>query len=248
MKTKFDIEIIDRYLEGQLNAEDVILFEEKLKSDPEFAQDVEIHKMAINAIYVHSRDELKQKLKDIHDNRVNRSLTVKFPYRIAASIAVIFLISSVVFYITMNRTPNYSKLFDESFVPYQDMISQQSRGENNDDKLLINEAMKYYNQKKFDKAVLLFDKIVKSKQSNDAVIYYYGISCLGSKENNIAIELLSRLSENHESMFYEQSKWYLALGYLYRKDKENTVKTLCDIIQNKTFNNEKANDLLKEIE
>jgi tetratricopeptide (TPR) repeat protein len=248
MKTKFDIDLIDRYIEGKLTNEDLILFEEKLKSDPEFAQDVETHKMAINVIFLHSRDELKKKLNDIHDNRMNKAFTMNVSYRVAASIAVIFLVSSVVFYLAVIRTPDYSKLFDDTFVPYQDMISQQSRGDNNENKTLINDAMNYYNQKKFDKAILIFDKILRSKQSNDAVIYYYGISCLGSKENNIAIELLSQLSVNPESMFYEQARWYLALGYLFKKDKENTVKILHDIIRNKTFNNEKAKELLDDLE
>lgn len=248
MKTKFDIDMIDRYLEGRLNKEDLILFEERLKSDPEFAQDLEIHKMAINAVFVHGRDELKQKLNDIHDNRIKKTITMRVSYRVAASIAAVFLISSVVFYLTANRTPNYSKLFDESFVPYQDMISQQSRGDNSENKPLINDAMKYYNEKKFDKAILLFDKIVKNKQSNDAVIYYYGISCLGSKENNIAIELLSQLSVNPGSMFFEQAKWYLALAYLYKQDKENTAKILHEIILKGTFNSQKAKELLDKIE
>ena len=248
MKTKFDIDVIDRYLEGKLNNEELALFEDRLKTDADFAQDIEIHKMAIKAIYLHSRSELKHKLNNIHENRMRKSFTLKISYRVAASIAVVFLVSSVLIYMNFSKPTDYTKIFDESFVPYQDMISQQSRGDNTENQPLINEAMTYYNQKKFDKAALLFEKIIKTKQSNDAVVYYYGICCLGSKENNIAIELLSQLANNQSSMFNEQAKWYLALGYLHNKDKEKTIKLLKEIVQNKTFNNEKASELLNRLD
>jgi tetratricopeptide (TPR) repeat protein len=59
-------EIIERYLQGELEDDMLILFQEKIETDSEFKREVEVQQMMLQNIKRTGRQELKQYLKEIH--------------------------------------------------------------------------------------------------------------------------------------------------------------------------------------
>jgi len=58
------IDQFNAYLKRQLSADDIMAFEKRLKTDPEFAKEFELHSLLVEGIKEHARTELKSFLKD----------------------------------------------------------------------------------------------------------------------------------------------------------------------------------------
>jgi tetratricopeptide (TPR) repeat protein len=59
-------EIIERYLQGELEDDMLIMFREKIETDSEFKREVEVQQLMLQNIKRTGRHELKQYLKEIH--------------------------------------------------------------------------------------------------------------------------------------------------------------------------------------
>ena len=60
-----DIELIERYLLGQMPEEELPNFKARLQKDTDFANEVALYKSILSGIHIHGKQVLKNKLKDI---------------------------------------------------------------------------------------------------------------------------------------------------------------------------------------
>ena len=103
------IDLFDNYIKGTLSAEDKAGFENQLSNDEVFAKAFQEHKTLIASLAQHAtRNELKKKLKAIHEKELGINSKVISMYReetfakrhgrtlaVAASTAVIAVLSTV---------------------------------------------------------------------------------------------------------------------------------------------------------
>ena len=67
-----NIEWIERYLEGKLPDEERRIFEEKMKSDKDFAQMVDFQRAIVGGIVNSARLDFKKKLEEIHQTQIKK--------------------------------------------------------------------------------------------------------------------------------------------------------------------------------
>jgi lipopolysaccharide biosynthesis regulator YciM len=156
--------------------------------------------------------------------------------------------SPLVLYLNSNQQSKTDKLFFTNFSPYMNITTQRGSDDSQQRSTLQNAAMHFYNNRDYNKAIVNFEELFKSQNSPDSLVqFYYGISCLGAQHNQKAVEVFSKLSSKKNYLFYDQSKWYLALSYLQNHDKEATIRTLKEIIEEKGDYTSKALNLLEEL-
>ena len=111
-------------------------------------------------------------------------------------------------------------LYEETYSPVGDYITNMD-----DDLSDMENAMKFFNNRKFDTAEQLFHKIYGTTR-DQAALFYLGQSQYEAHKFEQSIRSLSRVTSNYQP----EARWYMALAYLKLEDENNMQKTLDMII------------------
>jgi len=267
MKDNQYTELIDAYLLEQLSNEEMEKFNSLLTEDSEFKGRVDDACAAFELIKIEGKEEIRTELKKIHEgmNNSNSKTSIPFILKFAAIFIGIFTIGALIWY-SMSPQYNYGRLYADNFEPYTNLLTIKGETTVTDEQSLINNAMYQYDLHDYEKANLSFQRLLEIKKNNDTVLFYYGISKLGSGDSKNAISLLSKLEENEESLFsrFGHVKWYLALAYLKHIDEisqednisasdidyylEKCKNLLTDIIKDKGDYSDEAQKILKGLD
>src|SRR5438045_243087 len=111
MINEADIELIEKYLEGKLIGDALILFEKRMENDFQFKKEVELQRLTILAIQREGRSDLREKIKLIAKDIEPISITwySHLPFIIVAAASVI-LILSLGIYFTLQNNKEESRL------------------------------------------------------------------------------------------------------------------------------------------
>ena len=99
-------EMLDKYVKGQLSAEEIAAFEEKLKTDAQFKRKAEEHQLFVNELKsYHEQNQVRQLLNDEHElmekiRTITPENSSKWKFwpmaAVAASIAIVCIVGTVV--------------------------------------------------------------------------------------------------------------------------------------------------------
>ncbi len=148
------------------------------------------------------------------------------------------------------KTLSASQLAANYFEPYP---KPQYRGnvEDLDDVFLLYEA------KKYDTVISLFNQKLKTlndEETINMVLFYRGV-CLFNKalegdDERLLESAKKSFAANYtdaESMYREESGWYLALVYLSLENKAKATEILKKIVYDQAYNHKEANLLLEKL-
>jgi tetratricopeptide (TPR) repeat protein len=246
------IQQIENYLHGEMEGETLREFEELLLQDESLVEEMENYKKAVEGIRINSRDELKDRLKSIHDEVIgaqySRRMYAMKALRVAAVIFGVLILAVPSYYFYHQNNLNQSeRLFAENFSPYMNITTQRGLDENKEN-ILEKAAMYYYNNKEFEKAIINFEEILKTKNKFDpTILFYYGITCLAANQNEKSIGIFSKLATDKNYLLWEQSQWYLALAYVKANNLNKARETLNLIAKENGQFSIKAINLLYEL-
>ena len=77
-----NIKEIDRYVEGTMEPDEVLLFEEKIRRDSLLRVNVSLHKEVLAIVRIYHRKKLKQELEALHKRVFNDPLKAGFRQRV----------------------------------------------------------------------------------------------------------------------------------------------------------------------
>ncbi|MEL6305031.1 MAG: hypothetical protein AAFQ20_09605 [Bacteroidota bacterium] len=235
-------ELVDKYLQNQLNEEEQILFDRLLKEDAEFRNEVQFME-DIQAVS-QQEDELnfREQLSDFEkESNKQRGAGNYTKWLVAASVV---LVASLSYVFWPKPQESMEQIFVEHFEPYRNVIQPVVRGEEQqkNEKQL---AFQYYEQRKYDKAIGLFDKLYGS--SNEPYYLFYKANALIQLNRaNEAIPLLEAHLKTKDTLA-EKSPWYLAMAYLKMNDKNNTKKWLKLVVKQQKYKADTAQKLLSSL-
>ena len=244
-------ELIERFLAGELTEEELKVFNQQMQSDPEFAQEVRLHRELAEVIADDGVWEFEKKVKSISDEfekPKSKIVTIngRRKYLIAASLAAVLIISSLFTYRLISGSPTNEQLFAEYFEPYPTYDIQRS----DDDSLATRRdvALGKYDRNDFAGALADFELWLQD-QPGDVVGRYYSGNCylkLGKPEK--AIESFRFVIDHRNNLYVQQSDWYLVLAFLQKDDTE-AAKTALKALTEKpnAFNRSKAQEILKKM-
>ena len=236
--------LINGYFENSLGQDQLKEFEQLLKTDPEFATEVDFQKELQQSLKKNERQEIKQMFRELN-TEVNKPETKVFrlrPWLAAASIA---LLAGIGAWMLFFNTPeiNTDQLYAANFTPYENVVHPIERGTQLED--LKTRAFTAYENEDFSLALQLFDEL-NTKQTDGYIDFYSAIVYMQLGNHAKAIPLLKGYIDANGEL-KDRATWYLALSHLKQDDLEATKAELKNLIKMGSFKKEDAEKLLKTL-
>lgn len=231
-------ELIEKYFEHSLSAQEQDLFNEYLKNDKEFAAEVLFQKNVRQAIQANKREELKLKLSSFEKPFRNRK---KFVIWYAAAAIIV---ASAVGLLILNQNPDPGKLYEAYYHTYPNVIAPTVRGADADN--LKSQAFYEYDNGNYKTSLKLFSQIYE-KDHDDYALFYLSLSLVELNRHEEAIASFERFDLNKNNGFTPFVKWYKALSYLKTNQKGKAIILLESLAQTTNPQQEMAEKLLSEL-
>jgi len=191
-------------------------FEKSLKTDTHLRQQVEEVRLLFQAVEEHS---LRNKLEDFHEElslgqpqlKSKESLEKSsFNIKYLAIAASLVLLMGLGYWLLFGQKSADEKLFAQYFKPDPGLITPMSTTSDYE----FYRGMVDYKQGNYDLAIERWSTLIEQKPNNDTLNYYLGVSYLAQDKNENAIKYLSKALESPNSIFVNESWYYLGLAYL----------------------------------
>jgi len=216
---------IDRYVLGKMSSDEALAFEKEISQNADLRKKVEDITDLEAVLSLNEFEKLKKGL------RTEKSSKMHYWYIAAASIALLFVATFVIY--NMSLGSDSEDIYLSYFKPYPNIIDAIDRS----DKSTMS-AYQLYEIGNYEEALRQLEKT----DSDPALFYKAQILMIEGKSFE-AITLYKKISK--KSKFYEASRWYLALALIREDDFEKAALILKEM---KDDYNSRAQELLSKIE
>lgn len=241
---KSQIELIERYIEGDLMPEEIKEVRQLIKTDPKFHKEYKLRLEVNEAINEKSIMQLRYKLNMIHQQEVThttgivRQIFRKNWHLAAAAVTILIIVGS--FLISTLNTPEPDLLFNQYYT--SDAIFTARSGENAED-LKLTTGLQKFQKQEYTEAI----KLLKEVSGNIVSDYYLGISYIETKQFQNAKLAFSNITEKENNLFTEQAEWYKGLCLLKLKEINNAKELFTSISSSNSIYNQNAKEILKKL-
>ncbi|MDC8004682.1 tetratricopeptide repeat protein [Aureisphaera galaxeae] len=240
-------EHIDGYLKGTLDEDTRNNFEQRLQSDSELREELEIQKKLYEHFEVHSEEEerLQGVMKSIEDaGKAYHGLhgrRKKLRYFIPVAASIVLLVGYFMFF-------GSSSSMDSLYAEYSDWDSLPSLTERGTEVNTLQKAADYFSEKSYAEAISALQTHLEKDPENPLALSYLGLSHLEMQNYDEAIKTFDLL-QNGTSLDRNKALWYKAMTYLKAKDEANTISTLEHLLEDSNnYKHKEANELLKTLQ
>lgn len=233
------IQLIVRYLNGQMASEEREAFEQALNQNEELSQ---VYYSYISRISVKQElDELVRK-NDLPMRSAGRNKK-QLLFKIAA--LILLLLIPTVFLINEYLFSTHSLITEDNMKYYV----ENTRGNNDLAFQLQNEAFRSYQHKEYEKAAKLFTQLSDTAETAGKYHLYAGICLLWSGEQTdielAHFKLLKVMQSNNQ--YSRAAQWYYALTLFERGQKEEAKKIFIQFANDTSaFKKMEAETILKD--
>ena len=247
MEMNYDQHTIDKFLLGELDEKTEKEFQARLEVDKVLAEEVNVHKNALDIIESLGDFEMKARIQKIHNQQINQSapatkrIELKKWFAIAAAIS--FLLFGTWWFGL--RSPQNIRLFAQNYERYELNIGSRSTQENN----ALIEASIAYKQKKYAEAINLFNQIPDTNEFHSNILLAKGICLMELDKNKEALPFFQQLIQSKDALFEEHAIWYAAMIHLKQNELEQSKSLLIKLSEEEgNYYQEKAQEILSALE
>lgn len=246
MSNQTDENLLNGYIAGSLSHDEMELLRSRMEQDEEMKQRITV----IDSIDAPLNDwqslQLRKKLIDIYQSDEKRPLglwgftTMKWQ---RLSVAAAFLVVMVGITLALYSSDrDGGDLYSEYYQPAKPFLMQRSvdATELTD----FGEAQQYYSKGDYVNAA----RLLASQTDNMAARFYLAVSMMELNDFPKAIAHLEIVAADHSNLFTDQALWYLALCYMKTGNKPLAIHTLESISSSQSYFNDKAVDLLSQLQ
>jgi TolA-binding protein len=238
-----DIDLIERYFDNALSAEETEALRVRVKNDREFQKLFDRETLLVKAIKYEGAARDLAFLKGVEQSIGGKETTVKkntwYYYAAAASVAILAL---AVLIPSGKVTPE--TLYAEYFQPHPNNFDVTLRGESEND--LRNRAFQAYEQGNYQAAASLFTELLKTDQDAGALMLL-GNSHLMLGKTELAKQNFSDIINNFDDLD-TAGKWYLSLSHLRDGEIDEARTLLKEVGSARSPYADRARELLTELE
>ncbi|MGV3639498.1 MAG: hypothetical protein ACO1NZ_03195 [Adhaeribacter sp.] len=257
-------ETIEKYLNGQLEGEQLEAFRSRLAADEALRQEVALEKAVLRNLRTVGRADLRRQLEAIHQEmgpvmevappaekplrrqpaKPNPALQLRYKrYLMLAAACLVLILATTLTLRNLYKSPETPlALFELYYEPYDNLAVM--RGEASTS-AIRDEAARAYNDKNYLRSIQLF-KIVLEKGPDEEALFYLGNAYLSANMPLDAIQTFEAYLRDFEEYKFE-AQWYLALSYLRTGKNQKAQNLLQDLSRTQAPDNayqEKARELL----
>ncbi len=237
---------IDRYVSGEMVDDERDTFEERMREHAGLAQQVHLHRDIMSGMEFHFAQQLKEQLalSDIEKKKFDFGLV----WKIAAAVLLVAGLGATAYYY-LPRTADTQQLFAAHFEAYPNTLTQRVRSEPASQEAGLPAAMQYYEAGQYAQAVTQFDALLTADSVENplAVVFYRGVSYLGSDQATQAIADFEEVTQQADTLLTEPATWYLGLSYLKAKQTAQARQIFIALRDQGGDYAKPAADLLEEI-
>lgn len=237
------MELIERYLNDELSAEERKQTEQRMSADPEFKRSLEVFR-EYRHMYSDDSQSFRALLKEVDQEYQASRKPGKNYWLIAASVSILVLIAAA-YFLFLDPATQPEDLYAQNFSLPADNLTV--RGD--ESQQLLNQAMALYNDQQFEQALQGFEAWQAQHADSIPVIFYSAISHMALGEMQPAIDKLQMivLERTADASYSSASRWYLALAYLRDGDKKKAEALLNDLAGGSSSYASKAQNLLGQL-
>jgi len=255
-------EMIMKYLDGELEGEELKWFENELKNDPQLAEKFILHKEVNETLKDTDSIRFRKKLKNIYQTFINsesttrnankneiNNISLSIPkykntwFLIAASLAVI-ITTVCIFYMLKPKTYNNEKLFSMYYKPYETDASYRSI---RTDFSLFSQGLRIYKQGDFKGALEKFKLLTENDNAFIPANFFSGISFIEEGQIQEAVKSFKFILNQNDNGLIVHAEWYLGLCYLKTNENNKAIDQFQKIVENNLFYQNNAAEILKQI-
>jgi tetratricopeptide (TPR) repeat protein len=245
---EFDYDMINRYLDGEMDAEELKAFELQMMEDTDLINEVELLKDVNSTLKIklhpgENEMALRNTIQEINaeffTNKTEQAKVIPLGRRRWMTAAAAVLTMALL--LTVWQPWKKEDLYKQYAAIQMPAVAERGAAADS----LLKLAVIKFNNKKFADAIPAFEAVLKDSAQNSFVQYYYAIALLQNDQVEKSRAQLTDLI-NGVSVFRHDAKFYMALGYL----KEKKI-ALCKEWLNKIPTDNpawfKAQELLKKL-
>ncbi|HET6255454.1 MAG TPA: tetratricopeptide repeat protein [Puia sp.] len=240
------IELIDDYFKGLLTGEQQKQVEQRILSDPSFAEDLAFYLSANEAVRQQLADDKKAWFKELYERSKTSAVPRKSPVRplyvlaTAAAIMAIVLGGWWLFF----RHPSPRQLADD-YVSAKLMTLGVRMSSTRD---TMQTAIERYNSNDLPAAAALFESFLQHHPDDEYAAQYSGIVYLRLKQYDKALHYFQQLAAD-TTLYYNPALFYQSLTLMERRlpgDDEKAKAMLQEVVNRRLGGNEDAQQLLSK--
>jgi tetratricopeptide (TPR) repeat protein len=213
-----DLDYIDDYFNQKLGPENALAFEDKIQSDPSFAEQVAFYLATRESIYASVAAERKHRFREIYGN--TRPATRLTAIKLVYYIAIAAVVCGLIFGIYLVKKPVSPHQLAESYEVENLQTLAVQMGNSNED---LQAGLQLYNAGKTSESLQVFEKIIRSDTSSFTALKFAGIAALKLKEYEKAIGYFQRLG-TFTTLYSNPSLFYQSLTLMERNENGDLEK------------------------
>ena len=242
-------EIIEKFIDNDLDADKLEWFQNKLREEPEFARQYQLQLDLNKAILEDDVMQLRDQLQDIYGQYMtNEKKTIRhnFIKRFSVAATIMLIIGLSLVYLLMEKTATTRELFTQYYKPYENITKMRS-GDVGEDQG-FNLAFKFYDKGLYNEALEQFNRLIESEPDNAFLLFYTAITEIETGNVEQAISKFKKIIELGNDIFSQQSEWYMGLCYLKLDNKEEAVRIFSRIVKAGSYYSPKAKKIISSLD
>lgn len=217
--TPEEFELIDDYLQNELQGANLIAFEHQLKHDvvlQEKVKELQLLQLAIAESSLEADLETFYKQQPIHKLKDTKSFSLKI---IALAVSMTLIIGFAFYYFLLQ---NKQALYTQYYKPDPGLITAMGSS----DQYEFQKAMVEYKNGEYNSAIEAWKNQLKTNPQNDTLLYFLGAAYQANRNKDSAASYLLKVANFPNSAFHNDANWYLGLIYIQNKQKDKAVEYL----------------------
>jgi tetratricopeptide (TPR) repeat protein len=253
-----EYELIDDYLEGKLDWDAMVAFEDKMKKDEKLSGKVKIQLELVKSI---RKVNEEKKLKDIFielDGFIpepHMHMAQKMYFITGGTLCLFFVLFGIYFLTHTKDNSHQAQVilladagFKNHFQPLGDSITAElSQNVNSNDNSILIAALQHYSGGQYKECAGLLQTLLKKHEDNPDLLFYSAMCMMKIENYALAKSYLELLLKIPQTKYSDVQDWYYALVLLKTGDFKESEKILNKIANSGGFNAPEAILLLKEI-
>lgn len=228
---------IDKYLDNELQGEELLAFKQQLETDEQLASQVKLHQEVNESITDDEVYYLRQKLSILINKNTTRHFYVKFTSGIAAGILV--LLSAII----ITKSPGPEKAYEQFYSPYSIDLTTRSSNSVLDG---LDFAIKLYAEGEYDTALQILKSYNKETFHDTNAKYYLGLCALEAEEYSLAEKSFEEILKEGNYAYSLHARWYLSMLYLKTDQPEKALPLLKELSDSENYYAERSRKILRK--
>jgi len=215
-------EIIDKYLDGEMTPQEEAAFEQEVKTDPDLADEIELHQLAIVGIQRIQKEKaqmevvereveteqpaltvVEKSIEEIGEKQQKPSPVIPM-WRKLLPIAATLLLIPAIYFITLSFS---NPLKDRSIALIEHYQSTTQGGNNSDEpeKTTLLKGIDDFKEKDYPTAIVSFDQVIeKHPEQRSAALFLKADALYRQGKKAEALQVLKSIKQKDDGTLYEE--------------------------------------------